>query len=477
MTLSDYSGGRGRQTDQILHPERHSRREKGVQSTDGWSNDHGDQGSIVSGSCRSGSSTKCQPSENDEDMQRRDFEEDWQACREEALRNTTIIEKAEEGGTWHIKGVMVGGVTDLTRPLRQSERLQERREKEIREREQASQMPLRPTPGGTHEDYQPWKMTDLTTLMEQMPSLHGGASAWLLQLQTLTSGHRLALGDLRALLARATDHTTMTVLVRDAGLEKSSGATPPEQYRTALWAVLRRAYPTERNHSTLSSFTINPGEQPAAYLDRAKTTWRTVHEEPYDQSDTTTAMWKEMVVNGAPHNVKTKLRATVGLMALPRAQFNSHVHHHITQYNKDKGGAETQVQSLQVQLLKLQLKEAQKGEKPKKQMVAEDQPDLTKIIENTVSQMIQTQQPTVPIPTGPQPTQLAPQPYYQPLYYQPPMPAYPSPWGGGQPRPMICHNCKQSGHGVRFCPLPPSPAQQHWLANRGRGYSFRPRGP
>ncbi|CAB1312096.1 unnamed protein product [Coregonus sp. 'balchen'] len=265
--------------------------------TEGGAGDNELWGSIGSGSLRSsrGVSIGNPPSEDDEGEQRKEektYEAEWDACQGQASHNTTIIEEAEKGKTWALKGVMVGEVVDLHEPIRKSARL--------RERGLNSQMPLRPTADQQHEEYQPWKMTDLTALMDQMPSLHGGASAWLLQLQTLTSGFRLALADMKALLARATDHTTMTVLTREAGLEKSGGVTPPEVYRTVLWEVLRRAYPTERNHATLTSFTIGPGEQPAAYLDRAKTTWRTVHDEPYDHSDTTCSMWKEMVVSGTP---------------------------------------------------------------------------------------------------------------------------------------------------------------------------------
>ncbi|CAB1345579.1 unnamed protein product, partial [Coregonus sp. 'balchen'] len=202
-----------------------------------------------------------------------------------------------------------------------------------------------------------------------------------------------------------------------------------ETERTNLWDALRRAYPTERNQALLSSFTINPGEHPAEYLDRAKTTWRTVNEEPFDHTDTTLNMWKEMVINGCPGDVKTKLRATVGLTTLPLTQFNAHVHHHVTQHNKDKGGAESQVQSLQVQLLKLQLKEAQKGEKPKKQMLAEETPgengtpDLFQVVTTlaqTVSQMIQLQ--ASPPQGTPAPYQ--PQPPFPPQHYVP----QPQPW-------------------------------------------------
>lgn len=384
-------------------------------------------------------------------------------ARAKELRELIANQDNNREGAYRVEGIMRGTVTKVTESmgsetLRRSSRIADRRE---REQEMAGQYPLRPTPGDAHTvEYQPWKMTDLTTLMGQMPSLHGGASAWLLQLQTLTSGLQLCLGDMKALLARATDHGTMEALMTAADLGWRAPTLPIDHFRTRLWEVLRRAYPTERNHATLSSFTINPGEQPAAYLDRAKTTWRSVHEEPFDHTDTTLSMWKEMVVNGCPGDVKTKLRGTVGLIALPLTQFNTHVHHHVTQHNKERGGAESQVQSLQVQLLKLQLKEAQQGEKPKKQMVAEEtketgtKTDISQIVAQTISQMIQQQ-------AGPQPAN--PGPWYPPQ----PQFAYQPQWIPGHPKRGVCFNCRTPGHYSRECPYPLTPQQRQWNSTRG----------
>ncbi|CAB1312810.1 unnamed protein product, partial [Coregonus sp. 'balchen'] len=299
-------------------------------------------------------------------------------------------------------------------------------------------------PPSTSTPYQPKERETLRREEGGDPTSPGGRS--LLSFNNPVSGvnsenegaEYLVEGIMRGTVTNVTDtlrdittHEQHRRSARVAERNRTGGPqrTDWETERTNLWDALRRAYPTERNQALLSSFTINPGEHPAEYLDRAKTTWRTVNEEPFDHTDTTLNMWKEMVINGCPGDVKTKLRATVGLTTFPLMQFNAHVHHHVTQHNKDKGGAESQVQSLQVQLLKLQLKEAQKGEKPKKQMLAEETPgengtpDLFQVVTTlaqTVSQMIQLQ--ASPPQGTPAPYQ--PQPPFPPQHYVP----QPQPW-------------------------------------------------
>lgn len=150
-----------------------------------------------------------EPEEEDEDeLQRVTTDEVWQAALQ---LNAEHRHATGKGGPWQLNGYYLGDVEDLhgqipPRPApRRSKRIQD--QNQLR-REQELQMPMRLSENKKNEEYVPWKMQDLTAVMEQLPSLHGGASAWLLQLQTLTSGFRLALGDMKALLARATDHTT-----------------------------------------------------------------------------------------------------------------------------------------------------------------------------------------------------------------------------------------------------------------------------
>lgn len=153
-----------------------------------------------------------QPEEQEEEDEDRLCSADiWEASHQLEI----LTEAAEEhNGPLMLEGVFRGRTTPLRETERRSNRLLARRlreeEKEEHDRRKkaldkyahemyaAKQMPLRLDNGSNREEYVPWKMQDLTALMEQLPSLHGGASAWLLQLQTLTSGVRMALGDMKA---------------------------------------------------------------------------------------------------------------------------------------------------------------------------------------------------------------------------------------------------------------------------------------
>ncbi|XP_070975130.1 uncharacterized protein [Oncorhynchus clarkii lewisi] len=177
------------------------------------------------GSCQSQVS---QAMEDDEDSNRHapirvEVEYEIQDLRRQLNKSIALARglmgvEGEGMGEYHIEGIVKGKVTDVTdtqraTTIRMSARQAGLRAKGVTAREHwdserggACMFPLRPAADPRFLEYQPWKMTDLTTLMEQMPSLHGGASAWLLQLQTLTSGLNLCLGDMKALLARA-EHT------------------------------------------------------------------------------------------------------------------------------------------------------------------------------------------------------------------------------------------------------------------------------
>lgn len=144
-------------------------------------------------------SHESQATEDDEDSNRKTPTSSEIDCEIQHLRRelSESIAQAKglmnnEGrgmGEYHIEGMMKGKVTDMTETqgataTRKSARVAGLRSKGVTTREDwdlerggASMYPLRPAADPRYVEYQPWKMTDLTTLMEQMPSLHGGASA------------------------------------------------------------------------------------------------------------------------------------------------------------------------------------------------------------------------------------------------------------------------------------------------------------
>lgn len=50
--------------------------------------------------------------------------------------------------------------------------------------------------------YTPWQNQDLEGLVKELPSMHTGAAKWIREFEDKTQGKKLALGDLKAILAR-----------------------------------------------------------------------------------------------------------------------------------------------------------------------------------------------------------------------------------------------------------------------------------
>ena len=85
-------------------------------------------------------------------------------------------------------------------------------------------------------------------------------------------GNLMAVGDLKALLARVLGLSKMESVLRNGGLDIVDGihdGTTLNYYRVAMWNTLRREFPTHIDHKNMRGLPINDTENPASYLQMA----------------------------------------------------------------------------------------------------------------------------------------------------------------------------------------------------------------
>lgn len=118
--------------------------------------------------------------------------------------------------------------------------------------------------------YIPWKTMDLEGLLQELPSLQEGASKWIMEFEDKTQGKRLALGDLKAVLARLVVTAETVRVLREAGqgqLQRVEGidddATEFGPFRQALWTALRQEFPSRPDLSRLQGESVGQTEPEA----------------------------------------------------------------------------------------------------------------------------------------------------------------------------------------------------------------------
>ncbi|KAI2647267.1 Glutamate--tRNA ligase [Labeo rohita] len=69
-----------------------------------------------------------------------------------------------------------------------------------------------------HAQYIPWASQDLDTLVSRLPDIHEGAGKWIRTFEEETTGKLLALGDIKALLAKCLGASKMNDVLKQSGL-------------------------------------------------------------------------------------------------------------------------------------------------------------------------------------------------------------------------------------------------------------------
>ncbi|KAL1281680.1 hypothetical protein QQF64_000483 [Cirrhinus molitorella] len=115
--------------------------------------------------------------------------------------------------------------------------------KKIENEKEATTLELPLVMRNNQPEYQPWSFADKGAILTKLPHITEGGGRWLNKVLTLTQGHRLALGDMRALLGQVVSAGQLTEIENDAGTRTRVAETPYGNVATAWGGAIRNLFP------------------------------------------------------------------------------------------------------------------------------------------------------------------------------------------------------------------------------------------
>ena len=308
-------------------------------------------------------------------------------------------------------------------------------------------------------------------------------------------GKLIAVGDLKALLARVLGLSKMEFVLRNGGLNILDGKydeTTLDHCRGALWATLRREFPVRMDPKNMRGLPIGDTENPASYLQAQVDRWRMETDEDPEIHPVFSVMFRNSVIETLPSQIKAKLEDVVGLSTSgSHRDFNDHLVHAVDEYRQNKQRIQEQSKEVQRKLYQLQLEDLTRKERDKKRQAGVLEPAA--VISQAAQQgALQNQYPRLAfsLPVRQPQSQLSPTPpvthvhihnYGNPTnknrQNQGPQGQFRNnqqPGSQGQRRgPLICYGCNQEGHSKKDCLTNPFPPQQgQGNSDQGRAGPF-----
>ena len=294
---------------------------------------------------------------------------------------------------------------------------------------------------GQNLEYKPLQSTDMSDILDKLPTLQDGAHPWISKLEEVMVGWQPAMGDIKRLLASLLGVPAMEEILQKACLNRyvKTAVNDPELFaasRGRMWKALKDTFPTNVHPDNIFIEPLGPEENPRAYVSRAHQVRRNVTGNDPDLHQMEQSILRLKIQKGLPQPVRSKLAEVVGLGSMTKAVYTDHIAHHVELYRKKEHDRKEQDQEVLRKLNQIQLVDSKK--------------------ERTQAVVMQNQSQAYQSPSH---LQLTPGdhtiPYSQPVFEQP------QTWRGRdggrtfdpncQQYLEVCYDCGQQGHYAHDC--------------------------
>ncbi|KAE8278128.1 hypothetical protein D5F01_LYC23801 [Larimichthys crocea] len=251
---------------------------------------------------------------------------------------------------------------------------------------------------GNRLEYKPWQHTDMSEIMEKLPTLQDGAHPWTSKLDEILVGTQPAMGDIKKLLASLLGVAVMDELLEKAGLQRYIGTTinDPELFaahRGRMWRALKETYPTNVHPDNIFIEPLGEKENPRAYVARVFQQWRNVTGNDSDANQLEQSILRTKLQEGLPPVVRSKLAEVVGLGSMVKGVYTDHIAHQVDLWRKKEHAQREQDQETLRKLTQIKLMDNKKEKKQALVMQSQNPPQQNQIQQNQIQIQLQAAQP------------------------------------------------------------------------------------
>ncbi|XP_035985937.1 uncharacterized protein LOC118562957 [Fundulus heteroclitus] len=228
------------------------------------------------------------------------------------------------------------------------------------------QMPLSHSYLRTQE-FSSCSLGNMQLLVNKLPSISAGGRTWLAELQNLTKGSQLALGEFRAILRLSVSAPVITDIEKVAQTFHMPDETLLSSVISSLEVAIVQHFPLSTSIE-LPKFDWNPRQRPADYITQAAETWiKHTGVDPKTNCSNLGELFRGAVLDGVPSLVSLLMKQNPDIPGCSYARWETCLIDYLHVAQREDRKSKQDLEDLQLQLLKLQLLEAKRKVTKRKQ--------------------------------------------------------------------------------------------------------------